>query len=222
MAKQQALNEEWVDQVPEAVQEAADAYDEAHGKHQKSKEKLNTAKERVIERMKETGCPRVKIRNGEKWLVLHDHETVKIEKPQEHPAAAMNGDGNGHAGGHTVQTRRVRGGRVVKRTVPNKAAVTAGDANAEQSLEMFCQFGMTKKKMEAVAAACGGSTVGHFEVWMNGNLHWHNDLKGFGESWITKLQDAHLAFRQSFPVLTGEEPAEDGTIFDGDDEGDEE
>ena len=71
----------WLDQIPEEVQTAADAYDEAHQAQQEAKAATNSAREKVIETMKEHDCQRVPIRNGEKILTLGVTDKVTIEKP---------------------------------------------------------------------------------------------------------------------------------------------
>lgn len=81
--KQQALDPDWQDQYPEPVMALAEEYDKAHTAHQKTKGKLTTAKENLIEAMKEHDCPKVRIRNGEKFLRLTHTEQVKIEKPKQ-------------------------------------------------------------------------------------------------------------------------------------------
>jgi len=87
MAKKKATPKgqlgDWLEEVPEAVQEAADAYDKAHTAKSKADGKLNTAKERLIDTMKEHGTPRVRVRNGAKTLVLGATDKVTYEKPAE-------------------------------------------------------------------------------------------------------------------------------------------
>lgn len=207
---------DWLDDIPESVAEAAEVYDRTHTAAQKAKGKLNAAKENLIAAMVETGCKRCPIRNGEKFLELEETEKVKFAKPRENPANAMNGDG----AGETVAMKRVRGGRMVNVRTPAKAAVTKGDSNASIDLSILKNYGIPVKKIDAIRSACGGNTLGHFEVWMNGNQWWHRDLKGFGEQWITRLQDAHFGVRKDYPVTESEaEPeGEAGTVLD--DEGD--
>jgi len=88
MAKRQPKNQlgDWLEEVPDAVQDAADAYDKAHTAKSKADGKLNTAKERVIEQMKDHNCPRVRVRNGAKILVLASTDKVKYEKPADSSA----------------------------------------------------------------------------------------------------------------------------------------
>jgi len=116
----------------------------------------------------------------------------------------------------TVSMHRIKGGRMVTRRTAAKAAVTKGDKNAESDLAILKNYGITPKKIDIIRAACGGNTIGHFETWMTSNEWWHRDLKGFGEDWITKLQDAHLKYRRDFPVLTEEDEPEgdEGTVLD--------
>lgn len=204
---------DWLDKIPESVASAAESYDKAHSKAQKAKGELNTAKENLIEKMIETGCKRCPIRNGEKFLELQEREAVKYAKPKENPAHAINGDG----AGETVTMKRIKGGRMVNVRTPAKAAVTPGDKNAAADLAILKNYGIPVKKIDTIRAACGGNSIGHFEVWMNGNQWWHRDLKGFGEQWITTLQDAHFKFRKDYPVLAPEESdaeSDAGTVLD--------
>lgn len=86
MAKQR-----WIDgmedEVPQEVQDAADDYDKAHRAHAKTKAKLNTAQEYVLQTMADHKVERVKIRNGDKVLVYSEDAKVKIEKPKSAPDA---------------------------------------------------------------------------------------------------------------------------------------
>ena len=70
---------DWLDEVPENVQAAADEYEKAHREYQNKKAALNTAKENVIALMRESGCKRCSVRNGEKVLVYDTSEKVKLE-----------------------------------------------------------------------------------------------------------------------------------------------
>lgn len=85
--------------------------------------------------------------------------------------------------------------------------VVANDAGALLPLSTLKKYGLTAKKIAAVAASVGGDTVGHLEAAMRANEWWHRDIKGLGEEWITRLQDAHLAFRNDYPVPTEESAA---------------
>jgi ribosome modulation factor len=96
------------------------------------------------------------------------------------------------------------GPRVVKKR-PTQPLPAGVDTGAAMPLSALIRHGMTAKKLEVIEAACGGSTIGHFEQWMASNEWWHRDLHGFGETWVTKLQDALLEFRLANPV-----PAEAG------------
>lgn len=78
---------DWLDEIPEDVQAAADAYDKAHTDAQKAKAKFNTARETVITKMKDKKVNRVPIRNGEKFLVYRKKDGVVIKKPQDKPGA---------------------------------------------------------------------------------------------------------------------------------------
>lgn len=74
---------DWSDKYPEAVQEAADDYDKAHTAKSKAQAKLNTAKDVLVDKMQEHQIQRVRIRNGEKFLVIDSTDRIKYEKPAE-------------------------------------------------------------------------------------------------------------------------------------------
>jgi len=77
---------DWLDKVPEAVQEAADDYDKAHTAKSKAQGKLNTAKENLIAAMRAHGVRKVRIRNGDKFLVVSAVDKLTYEKPEDVPA----------------------------------------------------------------------------------------------------------------------------------------
>lgn len=78
------------------------------------------------------------------------------------------------------------------------------DEGAKLPLTAMIEHGMTAKKLEIVESACDGSTIGDLEKWFRADPYWPSKLKGFGETWITKLQDAHLAVRQQYPMPSDE------------------
>ena len=68
---------DWLDEVPDAVQDAADEYDKAHTTAKSNAQgKLNTAKENLIENMRLHGIKKVRIRNGEKFLVVSARDSA--------------------------------------------------------------------------------------------------------------------------------------------------
>jgi hypothetical protein len=90
MAKRRAKQEaptgqlgDWLEEIPPEVQKCADAYDAAHTAKSKAQAKLNTAKESLIDSMKEHGCKKVRIRNGEKFLELGATDKIAYKKPSE-------------------------------------------------------------------------------------------------------------------------------------------
>jgi hypothetical protein len=74
---------DWGDKYPAEVQDAADDYDKAHSAKSKAQGKLNTAKDVLVDKMQEHQVPRVRIRNGEKFLVIDSTNRIKYEKPAE-------------------------------------------------------------------------------------------------------------------------------------------
>jgi hypothetical protein len=205
MAKQKTLNDEWTDKIPKKVEEAAEEYDKLHTQAQKLKGKLNTAKQNIIDAMVETGCKRCPVRNGEKFIQFEEKDSVKFEKPKQHPTSE-----NGEADGQHVTMKRVRGGRMVTQRSPGSVSAVPNDAGAAQPVGVLADYGLTPKKCDALAVAFG-KTIGHLEKAIRTNDYWHKDVKGFGEEWITKLIDSLVAFRRAFPV-----PSEDDlpTVLD--------
>ena len=67
------------DLTPEPVRKAADVYLKALRDKNKASEKAKTAKETCIEVMKEHECTRIRVDDGEKWLVLEETDTLKTE-----------------------------------------------------------------------------------------------------------------------------------------------
>lgn len=207
---------DWLDEIPDEVAEAAEAYDAAHTAAQKAKGELNTAKDNLIEKMVETGCKRCPIRNGEKYLELQEREAVKYAKPRDNPGRA---ESNGESsGGDIVTMKRVRGGRMVTKRTPAKASVVPNDVGAAEPLSRLIGYGMTAKKMDAVALAVG-PTIGHLEKAMRENEWWHRDIKGLGQDWIDRLIESLARFRRDNPVPSEEDAVEEpegdeGTVLD--------
>lgn len=60
--------------------------------------------------------------------------------------------------------------------------------------------GLTDSKIDALKEAIGGSTVAHLEKFQRETFNWPQAIKGFGEKWIDRLQDAHLAIRTAHNI----------------------
>lgn len=60
--------------------------------------------------------------------------------------------------------------------------------------------GLTESKIESLKESIEGDTVKDLEKFQMKHVDWPSKLKGFGEKWIDRLQDAHLAIRTKFPV----------------------
>lgn len=86
-----------------------------------------------------------------------------------------------------------------------------GDEGAAKSMYELVKHGLSKKKVDALAEAAGGSKIGDLEKLMRDDAWWHKKAKGIGESWIDRVNDALLSFRRQHPVPTDDPP----TIFDG-------
>lgn len=137
--------------------------------------------------------------------------TVMGDIPEDEGCSDDDGDDDDTADpeskGHgeiVVAQKRVRGGRHVTKRVPASASVVEGDAGAKQKLSALKAFGMTPKKLDAVAASVG-PTVGHLEKAMRENEYWHKDIKGLGREWIDRLTDSLLQFRLANPVPSEED-----------------
>lgn len=74
---------DWLDKIPEAVKDAAEEYDKLFSQRSKLNGKLNTAKENVIQAMKDEKCDRCPVRNGAKVLVLDETKKVVYETPKK-------------------------------------------------------------------------------------------------------------------------------------------
>jgi hypothetical protein len=77
---QPALSNEWVDQIPEVVQEAADSYLRAMRQKNKFTEQTRNAREKCIELMKEHKIPRMRIDDGKQWLECEDVAKLQTRK----------------------------------------------------------------------------------------------------------------------------------------------
>jgi hypothetical protein len=76
---------DWLDKVPKAVQDAADEYDRSHKAKAKALGKLNTEKDVLIDKMRANKVKKVRVRNGDKLLVIDSTDKITYEKPQEPP-----------------------------------------------------------------------------------------------------------------------------------------
>ena len=92
MAARQKTLGDMVPEVPEDVQERADAYASALRKLGGAKGKLNTAKEVLIQAMKDADISEVKIYSGNKRIVLTAKDTLKIKKVKDRPSDAESDD----------------------------------------------------------------------------------------------------------------------------------
>jgi len=79
MAKQQPLNESWVEKVPKSVTDAAEEYMKLLRAKNRANEKMKQAKEKCIEEMTEHEIERVYIDDLAKWLVCVDSQILKTE-----------------------------------------------------------------------------------------------------------------------------------------------
>ena len=66
--------------------------------------------------------------------------------------------------------------------------------------DAWSEYGLTKSKVEVLSSAVGGNTIAALEKFQRENTSWNRDIKGFGEQWVDKLQDAHSAIRKKFPM----------------------
>ena len=71
---------DWLEEVPEDVQEAADERMRTLRAKNKATEKYNSAQEACMQAMKEHDVKRIRIDDGKKWLVYDEKGTLKTEK----------------------------------------------------------------------------------------------------------------------------------------------
>jgi len=124
------------------------------------------------------------------------------ELPDDHDSGSSDADDHEDVG--PIAKRPLKG----QKAMTLSAVERLGDPGAERPLSDLIPFGMTAAKIKLVVEAVKGDTVGHLETAMRKNEWWHRDIKGFGETWVTKLQDAHIAFRQRYPMPTDEDVEE--------------
>lgn len=103
-------------------------------------------------------------------------------------------------------------GPLPKRRAPVNGIVP-GDAGAEMQIRELVKFGIPAKKCAALEDACGGKTIGKLEKFMREDEWWHKNVKGLGDVWVTRVQDAHFGFRRQHPVPTDEPETRD--LLDG-------
>jgi hypothetical protein len=77
---QPVLNTEWVEQIPDVVQEAADSYLRAMRQKNKFTEQTRNAREKCIELMKANNIPRMRIDDGKQWLECEDVAKLQTRK----------------------------------------------------------------------------------------------------------------------------------------------
>lgn len=116
------------------------------------------------------------------------------ELPDDHDSGSSDADDHEDVG--PIAKRPLKG----QKAMTLSAVERLGDPGAERPLSDLIPFGMTAAKIKLVVEAVKGDTIGHLEEAMRKNEWWHRDIKGFGETWVTKLQDAHIAFRQRHPM----------------------
>ena len=124
------------------------------------------------------------------------------ELPDDHDSGSSDADDHEDVG--PIAKRPLKG----QKAMTLSAVERLGDPGAERPLSDLIPFGMTAAKIKLVVEAVKGDTIGHLEEAMRKNEWWHRDIKGFGETWVTKLQDAHIAFRQRYPMPTDEDVEE--------------
>ena len=79
MARAQTLIPGTVDEAPAVVKRAAAKYLEHKRAVAAGREKMHSARDELIEKMKENDCFEMLIDDGEKRLILSETDTIKIE-----------------------------------------------------------------------------------------------------------------------------------------------
>ena len=77
---QPPLDPDWVDEIPEEVQIKVDEYLQCMRAKNKAAEKFRNAKEACQETMLEHGIKRLRVDNGETWLIAEDAVKLKTKK----------------------------------------------------------------------------------------------------------------------------------------------
>lgn len=129
-------------------------------------------------------------------LEVIDDETPRLPFPEDDPAHGIEDEGA---------------------KLPLECLTLAGYEIPEKYAEMNIK-GITATKAAAIAEQIEGSTLGDLEAFQREHQDWDRQISGFGEQWITRLQDAQMVIRELFPV-----PVEFSVQTDDqDDEGDDE
>lgn len=82
----------------------------------------------------------------------------------------------------------------------------------EKNLKAACSshyrdgVGLSEKQVETLEKAIDGEkTVASLEKFQKSNPIWNRSITGFGETAITKLQDAHEVLRRAFPMPSADD-----------------
>lgn len=67
------------------------------------------------------------------------------------------------------------------------------------------EWGLSARQVERLKETVNGDTIAHLEKFQRDTFNWEQAIPGFGESTITKLQDAHLAFRIKYDMPESDE-----------------
>lgn len=100
-----------------------------------------------------------------------------------------------------------------KGNAPAAPPQVLGDDALLMPMSALIEFGMTVPKLESVASAAEGNTIGALEKFLRSDRDWMRKCKGLGAEWTAKLTDALAAFRRKHPmpetdvVLTASEKA---------------
>jgi len=86
-----------------------------------------------------------------------------------------------------------------KSNAPAAPPQVLGDDALMMPMSALIEFGMTEAKLESVASAAEGNTIGALEKFLRSDRDWHRKIKGLGPEWIDKLTDSLIAFRKKYP-----------------------
>lgn len=106
---------------------------------------------------------------------------------------------------------------------PASTTDTPVDEGAAMPIESLKEFSLSEKDVEKIAnCPCHPKTIGEFEAWQRTDELWTTKIAGLKDAGITRLQDAHMEFRKTYPIpVPGEAKAEslggDGEDADQDD-----
>jgi len=130
-----------------------------------------------------------------------DYQADLFDEPEVIPHSPPHAEIHHEGGGATEWTPAVdTGGELDLKCLTRKELAAIG-SDAE---------GLSAGKIDILRSACEGDTIAKLEAMQRSNPSWNRDIKGFGDKWIDRLQDAHSAVRTHYPMpVESYEPSRD-------------